>query len=77
VTSSASQPTPTLTVVPGDTMTVRGSDIDCGVPTAAPLAVVWGIVSHRALAEQLRDQVGAGDGRDSPRDGGPPSPVPR
>jgi hypothetical protein len=49
MTSAASQSTPTLIVVPGDTMVVQGSDIDCAVPTSAPLAIVCGVVSHGAL----------------------------
>jgi hypothetical protein len=48
-TGSTSQSTRTITVVPGDTMAVQGSDIDCGVPTTAPPAVICAIVTHGAL----------------------------
>jgi hypothetical protein len=49
MTNSASQSTPTITVGPGDTMTVQASDIQCAVLKTVPLAIVCGLVSHRAL----------------------------
>jgi hypothetical protein len=42
--------TPTITVGPGDAMSVRGSDIECVVSTAAPRAIVCGIGSEKALS---------------------------
>ena len=41
--------TPTITVGPGDVMTIQGSNIQCAVSTTAPRAVVCGIGSERSL----------------------------
>jgi hypothetical protein len=49
MTTASSQSTTTVTVVPGDTMLVQGSDIECGVPTTVPVAIVCAVVGHGAV----------------------------
>jgi hypothetical protein len=39
--------TPTITVGPGDSMTIQGSDIYCAVSTTAPRAIVCGIIGNQ------------------------------
>jgi hypothetical protein len=39
--------TPTITVGPGDSMTIQGSDISCVVSTTAPRAIVCGIIGNQ------------------------------
>lgn len=41
--------TPTITVGPGDSMTIQGSDIFCAVSTTAPRAIVCGIGNQKSL----------------------------
>jgi hypothetical protein len=43
VASAGASGTPTITVGPGDSMTIQGSDISCAVSTTAPRAIVCGI----------------------------------
>ena len=40
---------PTITVGPGDVMTIQDSNIQCAVSTTAPRAVVCGIGSEQSL----------------------------
>ena len=46
VPSGAAQ---TMTVVPGDTMSIQGSDIECVVPTTSPVSIVCFLTSHGGL----------------------------
>lgn len=41
--------TPTVTVGPGDVMTIRGSDIECVVSTTPPRAIVCGIGTQKSV----------------------------
>jgi hypothetical protein len=43
------QGTPTVTVGPGDVMTIRGSDIECVVSTTPPRAIVCGIGGQKSV----------------------------
>ena len=49
VTRADATDTPTITVGPGDVMTIQGSNIQCAVSTTAPRAVVCGVGSQQSL----------------------------
>lgn len=47
VGKASASATPTITVGPGDSMTIQGSDIYCAVSTTAPRAIVCGIIGSQ------------------------------
>ena len=49
VATGGASSTPTVTVGPGDAMTIRGSDIECVVSTTPPRAIVCGIGGPKSL----------------------------
>ena len=50
-TAGAASP-PTVTVGPGDTLTIQGSDIRCVISTSVPRAIVCGIAGQKAARPQ-------------------------
>jgi len=48
-TNTVATGTPTITVGPGDAMTIQGSNIECFVSTTAPRAIVCGIARQKSL----------------------------
>lgn len=48
VAGASASSTPTITVGPGDTMAIQGSDIHCVISTTLPRAIVCGIASQNS-----------------------------